>query len=196
MFESFLVLIIFSLCFLIYEIIKDKSNFFYNKFGFKVMLENNIESASMIGISLFILLLCFYITSRNLILMSPIIIYIIIIYFIKSDELNTKISINSTNHGKYYVQFSNPIILSIILVLIFCTYHILNNYSLTGLILIAYIIVYIYEIILVTLCLSPKEIEKIASKKRYNINKPEDFKKFQIFLIIISCIPPFILLII
>ncbi|WP_303236088.1 hypothetical protein [Methanosphaera cuniculi] len=160
------------------------------------MLENNIESASMIGISLFILLLCFYITSRNLILMSPIIIYIIIIYFIKSDELNTKISINSTNHGKYYVQFSNPIILSIILVLIFCTYHILNNYSLTGLILIAYIIVYIYEIILVTLCLSPKEIEKIASKKRYNINKPEDFKKFQIFLIIISCIPPFILLII
>ena len=42
----------------------------------------------------------------------------------------------------------------------------------------------------------PKEIEKIASKKRYNINKPEDFKKFQIFLIIISCIPPFILLII
>lgn len=149
----------------------------------------------IIGVLLLVVLFEFCRISQNIIWISPIVIYAAICFFTKS-ELNTKIK-NDNVKMLQYVVFSFFSILFIILALAFCTEYTLTHYNviLNIPILITYIIVYIYELILVILCLNPKEIKNLASQKGYNISKPKDFKKFQIFLII-SCIPPFILLII
>ena len=146
------------------------------------------------GVILLVVLFEFCRISQNIIWISPIVIYAAICFFTKS-ELNTKIK-NDNVKMLQYVVFSFFSILFIILALAFCTEYTLTHYNviLNIPILITYIIVYIYELILVILCLNPKEIKNLASQKGYNISKPKDFKKFQIFLIIISCIPPFILL--
>ena len=145
------------------------------------------------GVIFLVVLFEFFRISQNMIWISPIVIYATIGFFTKS-ELNSEIK-NDNLKILQYIEFSVFVILFIIFTLAFCTDNILTNHNNIPF-LIAYIIVYIYEIILVTLCLSPKENENLASQKGYDISKSKDFTKFQTFLIIISCIPPFILLII
>lgn len=99
---------------------------------------------------------------------------------------------------KYYIQFCNPIILLILLFLGYSTCHILNNLVLTtnGFVLVLYVIIYVYEVILITLYLNPKKVIHLTRSMGHDISMINNYWKIQIFFTIIGCVPPIILLII
>ncbi len=187
--DHFMIILMLLLCiFTLISKLKPNSNLLK-----KIRNYGKNHIFQIFGVLLLVVLFEFCRISQNMIWISPIVIYAAIGFFTKS-ELNSEIK-NDNVKILQYVVLSFFSILFIILALAFCTDNILTNHNNIPF-LIAYIIVYIYEIILVTLCLSPKEIENLATQKGYDISKSKDFNKFQTFLIIISCIPPFILLII
>ena len=172
--------------------VKFKPNFIYGDHGLKKITERYISGSLMSGIGLLILLVIFYNISKDLIWVAPIIIYSALGFFIKSKELNTKIV---EDKNIYYGMVSILIILLIIVTLTICTYNLFTTYNtLSYSILTLYIIIYIYELILITLCLNPRKIVHIIKIKKFDNEPLEYYKTIEYLFIIIGCIPPFILL--
>lgn len=177
---------------IIFLIGKIKPNFIYGNHGLKKVTERYISGSLMSGIGLLILLVIFYNISKDLIWIAPIIIYSALGFFIKSKELNTEII---EDKNIYYGMVSILIILLIIITLTICTYDIFTTHNtLSHSILTLYVIIYIYELILITLCLNPKKIAHIIKIKKFDNNPLEYYKRIEYLFIIIGCIPPLILL--
>lgn len=161
---------------------------------YKNKLLEKIPESSKLAILLIFLLILWIILIKNSIWIAPLMIYSILECFINSDELSDKM-ITAKGKDIYFSGFSYNILIPIITVFALCT-CIINKENLNNYILVLYVIIYIYEFILFTLCLNPRKMINSIRSKGYRISKIEDYKKLLNLLIIIGCVPPIILILI
>ena len=163
---------------------------------YKNKLLEKIPKSSKLAILLIFLLILWIILIKDSIWIAPLMIYSILECFINSDELSDKM-ITAKGKDIYFFGFSYNILIPIITVFAVCTGLVnIKDNNLNNYILVLYVIIYIYEFILFTLCLNPRKMINFIRNKGYRISKIEDYKKLLNLLIIIGCVPPIILILI
>ena len=181
----------------------EKSNFMYEKLGFKIYLENRSLKSEFIGLLmillLILLLIVLYIFNpfflRQMIIL---LIYTIIGFFIKSTDLNKKIQNpinNKLDENTYYIQLTT-IFIFVTFVQIEGSYNILIDYSDIFIRNIVSLYLLIYNFIIITLCFNPKLLIKQLSKfthhnieKDKNIDKDKNYRKIKLIVVGLNIIP-------